>query len=80
MYIEYGGKELEKISADDVGINITSFFILQFPAAVMISLIGAYKGMLPLLLLELAFWPLICRDSIKCCIKQQATLKRMEQH
>ena len=44
MYIEYGGKELEKISADDVGINITSFFILQFPAAVMISLIGAYKG------------------------------------
>lgn len=40
MYIEYGGKELEKIDPKQVGVNIASFFCFMLPVSVAILMAG----------------------------------------
>lgn len=40
MYIEYGGKELEKINPEQVGVNIASFFCFMLPISAAILMAG----------------------------------------
>lgn len=44
MYVNYGGKEIERIEPSQVGKNIFSFFVFMLPISGIISALGIYTS------------------------------------
>ena len=40
VYLEYGGKDVDKISPSELGKNIFSFFVFLLPVCILISAVG----------------------------------------